>query len=255
MIFDRGGGIQAAAQREHRQIYPQPGWVEHDALEILGNTRAVIREAIARAGIGAADLAAVGITNQRETTVLWDRRSGKPLYNALVWQDTRVDTAVAAYAKEGGPDRFRARTGLPLASYFSALKLQWLLNQVPGARALAEAGDALFGTIDAWLAWNLTGGARGGLHLTDVTNASRTQLLNLATLDWERGFAARIRHTARGIAARRLVERCLRRDHRTMRSAACRSPACSGTNKRRSWVRLASTRARRRTPTGPAVSC
>ena len=185
MIFDRGGGIRAAAQREHRQIYPQPGWVEHDALEILGNTRAVIREAIARAGIGAADLAAVGITNQRETTVLWDRRSGKPLYNALVWQDTRVDTAVAAYAKEGGPDRFRARTGLPLASYFSALKLQWLLNQVPGARALAEAGDALFGTIDAWLAWNLTGGARGGLHLTDVTNASRTQLLNLATLDWE----------------------------------------------------------------------
>ena len=185
VIFDRTGRIKAAAQKEHRQICPQPGWVEHDAVEILDNTHRVIGEAMARAGIEPADLAAVGITNQRETTVLWDRRSGKPLYNALVWQDTRVDATVAAYAQQGGPDRFRAKTGLPLASYFSALKLQWLLRAVPGARALAEAGDALFGTIDAWLAWNFTGGVRGGLHVTDVTNASRTQLLNLATLDWD----------------------------------------------------------------------
>ncbi len=185
MIFDRAGRIKAAAQKEHKQIYPQPGWVEHDAVEILDNTRRVIGDAVARAGIEPTDLAAVGITNQRETTVLWDRRSGKPLYNALVWQDTRVASAVAAYAEEGGADRFRAKTGLPLASYFSALKLQWLLNAVPGARSLAEAGVALFGNIDAWLAWNLTGGVRGGLHLTDVTNASRTQLMNLATLDWD----------------------------------------------------------------------
>src|SRR6202040_3698148 len=138
--------------------------------------------------LGASDLAAVGITNQRETTVLWDRRSGKPLHNALVWQDTRVDQLVAQYAKDGGPNRFRAKTGLPLASYFSGLKLQWLLDSVPGARAKAQSGDILFGNIDTWLLWNLPGGSAGGLHLTDVTNASRTQLMNLATLDWDAGL-------------------------------------------------------------------
>jgi len=185
IVVNRSGELIASAQREHRQIYRNPGWVEHDALEIWDNTRAVITEALARSAIAAADLAAVGITNQRETTVLWDRRTGRPLHAALVWQDTRVDALVGAYAREGGQDRFRAQTGLPLASYFSALKLQWLLDQVPGARAMAEAGDALFGTIDTWLLWNLSGGAHGGLHLTDVTNASRTQLMNLASLDWD----------------------------------------------------------------------
>jgi glycerol kinase len=185
MIFDHGGSVVASAQREHRQIYPKPGWVEHDAGEIWTNTLQVIAEAMGKAGQRAGDMAAVGITNQRETTVLWDRRTGKPLHNALVWQDMRVEARVAEYQREGGLDRFRAQSGLPLASYFSALKLQWLLENVDGAARLAESGDALFGTIDTWLTWNLTGGAKGGAHITDVTNASRTQLMNLATLDWD----------------------------------------------------------------------
>ncbi len=180
IVFDRAGATIASAQREHRQIFPEPGWVEHDPLEIRDNTAAVIAEALGGAGLTARDLAAVGVTNQRETTVLWDRATGRPVHNALVWQDTRVDPLVADFARDGGQDRFRDRTGLPLASYFSALKLRWLLDNVPGARARAEAGDLLFGTIDAWLVWNLT-----GPHVTDVTNASRTQLMNLATLDWD----------------------------------------------------------------------
>jgi len=185
IIFNRQGEIVSSAQKEHEQIYPKPGWVEHNALEIWRNTEHVIRQALHRGGLNVRQLAAVGVTNQRETTVLWNRHTGKPLHSALVWQDTRVDELVAAYAKEGGQDRFRAQTGLPLASYFSALKLQWLLDNVPDARALATSGDALFGTIDSWLLWNLTGGAQGGVHLTDVTNASRTQLMNLATLEWD----------------------------------------------------------------------
>ena len=185
ILFDARGNIASVAQQEHRQIFPKPGWVEHDAEEIWSGTRAVIADALGRADAKPKDLAAVGITNQRETTVLWDRRTGAPLHHALVWQDTRVDELVARYAEEGGQDRFRAATGLPLASYFSGLKLRWLLDNVPGARAKALSGDALFGTIDSWLAWNLTGGPRGGLHITDVTNASRTQLMNLATLEWD----------------------------------------------------------------------
>jgi glycerol kinase len=188
IVFDRGGNIVASAQKEHKQIFPKPGWVEHDPLEIWHNAQEVAGAALARASLTPGDLAAVGITNQRETTILWDRRSGKPLHNALVWQDTRVDQLVARYSKEGGPNRFRAKTGLPLASYFSGLKLQWLLDNVPGARAKAQSGDILFGNIDTWLVWNLTGGADGGLHLTDVTNASRTQLMNLATLEWDVGL-------------------------------------------------------------------
>ena len=185
IVFDRGGKIISSAQKEHRQIFPKPGWVEHDALEIWQNTQEVAGAALARVGLLPADLAAVGITNQRETTVLWDRVSGKPLHHALVWQDTRVDQLVAEYVKQGGANRFRAKTGLPMASYFSGLKLRWLLDNVAGARAKAQAGDLLFGNIDTWLLWNLTGGPHGGLHLTDVTNASRTQLMNLATLQWD----------------------------------------------------------------------
>jgi len=184
IVFDDCGGIVASAQKEHAQLFPRPGWVEHDPAEILRNVRETAAEALIRANIRASDLAAVGITNQRETTLLWHRTTGAPLHNAIVWQDTRVDDAVAALAREGGQDRLRAQTGLPLASYFSALKLQWLLEHVPDARRLAEGGDALFGTIDAWLMWHFTGGAQGGLHITDVTNASRTQLLDIATLDW-----------------------------------------------------------------------
>lgn len=185
ILFDAAGAIVSVAQKEHAQIYPHPGWVEHDAAEIWRNTQEVIGAALARNGLHADDVAAVGITNQRETTVLWDRNTGQPLHNALVWQDTRTAALVAEYARDGGQDRFRAKTGLPLAPYFSGLKLKWLLDNVPGARAKAEAGDALFGTIDTWLLWNLTGGTSGGAHLTDVTNASRTQLVDLATRDWD----------------------------------------------------------------------
>ena len=185
IVFDHAGNVIVEARKAHEQIFPKPGWVEHDPAEIWRNTEEVIATALTDAGLAPRKLAAVGITNQRETTVLWDRLTGEPLHNALVWQDTRVDGLVAEFTREGGQDRFRAATGLPLASYFSGLKLRWLLDNVPGARAKAEAGDALFGTIDSWLVWQLTGGPAGGLHITDVTNASRTQLMNLATLDWD----------------------------------------------------------------------
>jgi glycerol kinase len=185
IVFDHGGNIVAVDQKEHAQIMPAPGWVEHDAAEIWANTREVIAGALAKGGLAAADLAAVGITNQRETTVLWDKASGAPVHNALVWMDTRTDKLVAALAADGGQDRLRGKTGLPLATYFSGLKLRWLLDNVPGAQARAEAGELLFGNVDTWLAWNLTGGTAGGLHITDVTNASRTQLMNLETLDWD----------------------------------------------------------------------
>jgi glycerol kinase len=182
ILFDRDGNAAAVGQKEHRQIFPRPGWVEHDAGEIWRNTLEVAEQALAAAKASARDIAAIGITNQRETTVLWDRRTGEPVHNALVWQDTRVEDLVQRFAAEGGQDRFRARTGLPLASYFSGLKLRWLLDNVPGARDRAAAGDLAFGTIDSWLIWNLTGGPRGGKHLTDVTNASRTQLMDLGAL-------------------------------------------------------------------------
>ena len=180
MIFDAVGAVAASAQKEHRQIFPRPGWVEHDALEIWANVEEVTAAAMARLAIGPADLAAVGITNQRETTVLWDKVSGRPIANAVVWQDTRTAGLIEDLAREGGADRFRAASGLPLATYFSGPKIRWLLDSVDGARAGAERGDVLFGTMDSWLIWKLT-----GRHVTDVTNASRTQLMNLATLDWD----------------------------------------------------------------------
>jgi glycerol kinase len=185
MVFDQAARVVAVAQKEHEQIYPQPGWVEHDPLEILCRTEEVIADALAQRGLRAADLVAIGITNQRETTVLWERKTGKPVANAIVWQDTRVADEVARFSAAGGQDRFRPQTGLPLSTYFSSLKLRWLLQNVPGARGKAAAGELLFGNIDTFLLWNLTGGPRGGVHVTDVTNASRTQLLNLQTLDWD----------------------------------------------------------------------
>jgi len=184
MVFDQAGRVHARAQREHRQIFPQPGWVEHDPLEIWAATQAVLAEALGQ-GVDVKKIAALGLTNQRETTVVWKRATGHPIHNALVWQDTRTAGICAALAAHGGQDRFRAQTGLPLATYFSGPKLQWLLDQVPGARAQAEAGDLLFGTIDTWLIWNLTGGPNGGLHITDVSNASRTLLMNIHTLAWD----------------------------------------------------------------------
>lgn len=185
IVFDAAGDIVATAQKEHEQIYPQPGWVEHAPREILRNADEVIAAALSSAKLAARDIGAVGITNQRETTVIWDRGSGEPLHNALVWQDTRVDPLVAYFSAKGGRDMFRARTGLPMASYFSGLKLKWLLQNAPGARAKAMAGELLFGTMDCYLLWHLTGGAAGGLHVTDVTNASRTQLMNLKSLQWD----------------------------------------------------------------------
>ena len=185
MVFDRGGRVVAAAQKEHEQIYPQPGWVEHRPLEIWQRTLEVIDEAMNLAGLTSADIASVGITNQRETAVVWDRWTGEPVCNALVWQDTRVGEYVSALTAEGGQNRFQAKTGLPLATYFSGLKIRWILDHVDGARARAERGDLLFGNVDAYLLWNLTGGLDGGVHLTDVTNASRTQLMDLETLDWD----------------------------------------------------------------------
>ncbi len=185
IVFNADGRIAGLGQKEHRQIFPQPGWVEHDAEEILANTLEVIAAGLDAAGLTAADLACVGITNQRETTVVWDRHTGKPLCNALVWQDTRADSVVARLAADGGQDRLRSQTGLPLASYFSGAKLAWLLEHVPHVRAAADAGTALFGTIDSWLLWHLTGGPSDGRHATDVTNASRTQLMALDTLDWD----------------------------------------------------------------------
>src|SRR2546421_1181696 len=185
MVFDQAGRVVALAQKEHEQIYPKPGWVEHDALEILRRTEEVIAEALAQRGLRASDLAAIGITNQRETTVVWERKTGKPVANAIVWQDTRVADEVKRFSATGGPDRFRPQTGLPLSTYFSGLKLRWLLENVPGARERAAGGELLFGNIDTFLLWNLTGGSHGGAHVTDVTNASRTQLLNLITLDWD----------------------------------------------------------------------
>lgn len=185
MVFDKGGRIVSVAQKEHEQIFPQPGWVEHDPEEIWQRTQEVISEALAKGGLGAGDLAAIGITNQRETSVVWEKATGKPVMNAIVWQDTRVAPEVAHFSAQGGQDRFRAKTGLPLSTYFSGLKLRWILKNVKGAEERAKNGELLFGNMDTFLLWNLTSGPTGGVHATDVTNASRTQLLNLKTLDWD----------------------------------------------------------------------
>jgi glycerol kinase len=185
MIFNHSGEPVGLHQLEHEQIYPRPGWVEHDPLEIWANTETVVRRALHNAGAVAADIAAVGITNQRETTVVWDRQTGQPYYNAIVWQDTRTDQIIRQLAGNEGMDRFREQVGLPLATYFSGPKISWILENVEGVRQAGEEGRALFGNMDTWLIWNLTGGVNGGKHLTDVTNASRTMLMNLNTLEWD----------------------------------------------------------------------
>ena len=185
MLFNPRGEAVAVHQLEHRQIYPRPGWVEHDPLEIWERTQSVVRTALEKAGVTAHNIAAVGITNQRETTVVWNRRTGQPYHNAIVWQDTRTDRLCAELARDGGQDRFRPRVGLPLATYFSGPKVRWLLDNVPGLREDAERGLALFGNIDTWLIWNLTGGTAGGAHVTDVTNASRTMVMDLAGTHWD----------------------------------------------------------------------
>jgi len=180
IIFDHGGNVVAVDQKEHQQMYPKPGWVEHDALEIWQRTQEVIQGGLSKGNISPQDIVAIGITNQRETTVVWDKHTGKPIYNAIVWQDTRTDVIINELAANGGQDRFRLKTGLPLATYFSGPKLKWILDNVEGAHTKAANGDLLFGNIDTWLIWNLT-----GVHITDVTNASRTMLMNLSTLNWD----------------------------------------------------------------------
>ncbi|MBI3174374.1 MAG: glycerol kinase GlpK [Chloroflexi bacterium] len=180
ILFDHGGNVVAVDQKEHEQIYPKPGWVEHDALEIWERTQRVIRGALEKAGCEVSDVAAIGITNQRETTLVWEKETGRPIYNAIVWQDTRTDEICNELAKDGGQDRLRTKTGLPLATYFSGPKIKWILDRVEGARERAERGELLFGNMDTWIIWNLT-----GAHVTDVTNASRTLLMNLNTLDWD----------------------------------------------------------------------
>ncbi|WP_028456954.1 glycerol kinase GlpK [Chloroflexus sp. Y-396-1] len=185
MIFDHSGNVICYDQKEHEQIYPRPGWVEHSPDEIWERTQSVIRSALSKGGLSASDIVAVGITNQRETTVVWNRKTGRPVYNAIVWQDTRTDQICNELAADGGQDRFRPKVGLPLATYFSGPKIRWILDNVPGAREAAEAGDVIFGNIDTFLTWWLTGGPDGGVHVTDVTNASRTMLMNLETLDWD----------------------------------------------------------------------
>lgn len=185
IVFDKAGRVVSVAQKEHEQIFPQPGWVEHNPEEIWQRTQEVMSGALEKGKLTPNDLAAIGITNQRETTVVWEKSTGKPVMNAIVWQDTRVSPDVAQFSAQGGQDRFRAKTGLPLSTYFSGLKLRWILKNVRGAAERARAGELLFGNIDTFLLWHLTGGPRGGVHATDVTNASRTQLLNLKTLDWD----------------------------------------------------------------------
>jgi glycerol kinase len=185
MIFDHSGNVICYDQKEHEQIYPRPGWVEHSPDEIWERTQSVIRSALSKGGLSANDIVAVGITNQRETTVVWNRNTGRPVYNAIVWQDTRTDQICNELAADGGQDRFRPKVGLPLATYFSGPKIRWILDNVPGAREAAEAGDVILGNIDTFLTWWLTGGPNGGVHVTDVTNASRTMLMNLETLDWD----------------------------------------------------------------------
>ncbi len=185
MIFDHSGKVVTYDQKEHTQIYPKPGWVEQAPMEIWSAVQAVIQGALSGSGIDTKEIAAVGVTNQRETTVVWNRKTGKPVYHAIVWQDTRTDQMINEFAKEGGQDRLRPKVGLPLATYFSGPKIKWILDNVKGARAAAEAGDLAFGNIDTWLIWNMTGGTNGGVHVTDVTNASRTMLMNLQTLDWD----------------------------------------------------------------------
>ncbi len=188
MVFDHDGSVVSVDQREHQQVFPQPGWVEHDPVEIWSRSTSVIEGALSRAGLDPVDLAAVGVTNQRETTVVWDRQSGQPVANAIVWQDTRTAELCTILGGDHGPDRFRAKTGLPLATYFAGPKIRWLLDELD-LRDRAERGELAFGTIDSWIAWNLTGGIRGGHHITDVTNASRTLLMDLATTTWDADLA------------------------------------------------------------------
>ena len=254
ILFDKDGRIAAVDQREHEQINPRAGWVEHDASEIWRRTREVIGGALAKSDAEAGDIEAIGITNQRESTVVWDRKSGEPIHNAIVWQDTRTDQLVRELAGDEGPDRLRGRVGLPLSTYFSGPKVAWLLEHVEGARERAENGELAFGTMDTWVLWNLTGGSRGGVHVTDVTNASRTMLMDLESLDWHEPSLELM-----GIPRSMLPE--IRSSSEVYGEASGtavgggRSLAFSAISRRRCSDRPVSSAARPRTPTARGPSC
>jgi glycerol kinase len=248
IIFDHGGSVVALDQKEHDQIYPKPGWVEHDAVAIWENTKEVMQNALKKAKCSVSDIAAIGVTNQRETAVVWDQSSGKPIYNAIVWQDTRTDEICDELARDGGQDRLRSKTGLPLATYFSGPKIKWILENVKDARTKAEKGELIFGNMDTWIIWNLT-----GRHVTDVTNASRTLLMNLNTLDWDDDLlCCWIFHA--GCFPRSVPHR---RDtaSRNIFWRVCLFPAIWVTSRLRCLDRPVSVPAKRRIPMAPAASC
>ena len=259
MIFNQAGEEVGKHQLEHQQIMPRAGWVEHNPVEIWERTSAVLQTVLNSTGLGAGDLAALGLTNQRETTVVWSRRTGRPYYNAIVWQDTRTDRLATALDRDGRGDVIRHRAGLPPATYFSAGKIQWILENVEGVRAAAERGDALFGTTDSWLLWHLTGGVRGGVHVTDVTNASRTMLMDLETLDWDDellsffGIPRQMLPQIRPSSVLRPVRRHPRGRPGRWRGAPDRRARRPAGRDGRAGVPVR--RARPRTPTAPATSC
>jgi glycerol kinase len=257
MIFNHKGESVAIDQMEHEQIYPKPGWVEHDPMEIWARTQDVIKGAMKKAGATAADIAAVGLPTSAKPAVVWDKNTGKPYYNAVVWQDTRTDRICNELAKDGGQNRFQARVGLPLATYFSGPKVKWLLDNVDGLREAAEKGDAVFGNTDTWVIWNLTGGANGGSHVTDVTNASRTMLMDLKTCDWDDEIAKII-----GVPMSMLPEIRPSSDPKSTGSLCPTAPLAGAfrcvvtwaTSKPRPWARPGLTQAKPKTPTAPAAS-
>ena len=251
IVFDRRGSLIATAQKEFQQIYPRPGWVEHDAAEIWSTQLECAQSALRQAGASASDIAAIGVTNQRETVVLWDRATGAPVANAIVWQDRRTAERCAELRAMGVEERVRAKTGLVIDPYFSATKLAWLLDHVPGARARAERGELAFGTVDSWLIWNLTGGAE---HVTDVSNASRTLLFNLTTLQWDDELLELFGIPRNAAAPRCRIQRDRRRD-RPVRWRRFRSRATPATSRQQRSVRRASRPAWRRTPMAQAPSC
>ena len=258
MIFDHGGAEVARHQLEHEQILPRAGWVEHDPVEIWERTSSVLTSVLNRANLTSKNIAALGITNQRETTLVWNRNTGRPYYNAIVWQDTRTDRIAAAAEHDGRGQVIRRKAGLPPATYFSGAKLQWILENVDGVRDAAERGDALFGTADTWVLWNLTGGPRGGVHVTDVTNASRTMLMNLETLDWDdelMSFFSIPRAMLPTIGPSSSQQPYGVTIQTGPAGGELRSPACSVISTRRWWARCVWPRGRPKTRMAPEISC
>ena len=253
MVFSHEGTVVSSDYREHDQIYPRPGWVEHDALEVWEKTQAVTTGAMQKAGISASDLAAIGVTNQRETAVVWEKATGKPVFNAIVWQDTRTREICQQLIDEGFEDTVKQKTGLVIATYFSGPKVKWILDNVDGTRQRAENGELLFGNMDTWVIWWLTGGPDGGSHITDYTNGSRTMLMDLRKLDWDDEILNRLGIPRPMLPATRTPTGARRPTVRW--AAAFPSPATSATSRRLSSGRPPTTSARPRTPTAPATSC